>query len=219
MSLGSDDRLTFAHPSLGIGIKHDIKHVVSVPLKSNGSPLARHVDAVAVFRCDRGHHSQPRLLALKRNVAASARNRAVLAALARVVARVLRRFVALGVRPLQEDMNLVADALGLVAGQAFAPARGKLGLLPLGAFLVLLPGNGVVKNGGKLVRRTEDRGRRFLMTRLRDVLHALLGNDAAAFFHAGADFQARKPRYKFGTDVETVFGVIGAVLGRRGSAH
>ena len=31
-----------------ISIKHDIKHVVSVPLKSNGSPLARHVDAVAV---------------------------------------------------------------------------------------------------------------------------------------------------------------------------
>jgi len=48
ISLGSDDRLTFAHPSLGIGIKHDIKHVVSVPLKSNGSPLAWHVDAVAV---------------------------------------------------------------------------------------------------------------------------------------------------------------------------
>ena len=44
MSLGSDDRLTFAHPSLGIGIKHDIKHVVSVPLKSNGSPLAGHMD-------------------------------------------------------------------------------------------------------------------------------------------------------------------------------
>ena len=44
ISLGSDDRLTFAHPRLGIGIKHDIKHVVSVPLKSNGSPLAGHVD-------------------------------------------------------------------------------------------------------------------------------------------------------------------------------
>ncbi len=27
-----------------ISIKHDIKHVVSVPLKSNGSPLAGHVD-------------------------------------------------------------------------------------------------------------------------------------------------------------------------------
>ena len=27
-----------------IGIKHDITHVVSVPLKSNGSPLAGHVD-------------------------------------------------------------------------------------------------------------------------------------------------------------------------------
>ena len=27
-----------------IGIKHDIKHVVSVPLKSNGNPLAGHVD-------------------------------------------------------------------------------------------------------------------------------------------------------------------------------
>ena len=27
-----------------ISIKHDIKHVVSVPLKTNGSPLAGHVD-------------------------------------------------------------------------------------------------------------------------------------------------------------------------------
>jgi len=47
-----------------ISIKHDIKHVVSVPLKSNGSPLAGHVDLMPPFWASRSLARQTRCRAV-----------------------------------------------------------------------------------------------------------------------------------------------------------